>query len=138
MSDPIQPQPVRPGLYRRPMSLWWWLHSRGYFTFMVRELTCVFVGWFAVLSIWQVRALGQGPSAYETFIERLRTPGFALLNAVALLFVVYHAITWFNLVPTTAVIRVGEQRVPDWIISGVSYLAWVVLSVVVAWVLLRQ
>lgn len=120
------------------MSLWWWLHNRSYFKFIIRELTCVFVGLFAVLSIWQVRALGQGPEAYGAFIDRLRTPGFALLNGVALVFVLYHAITWFNLVPTTAVIRLGEERVPDWIISGVNYLAWVVLSAVVAWVLLRM
>ena len=138
MSDVAQ-QPTRGATpYHRPMSLWWWLENRAYFKFIIRELTSVFVGMFAVLSLWQVRALGQGPDAYAAFMDRLGTPGFALLNGAVLLFVLYHAITWLNLVPTIVVIRLGERRVPDRIIAGAHYVLWAALSAVVAGILLLR
>ena len=127
----------RPKLYRRPMPLGWWLQNSAYFRFVVRELTSVFVGLFALVSIWQVRALGQGPEVYARFSDRLGSPAFVALNAMCLTFVLYHAITWFNLAPTAIVIRFGQKRVPDWVVAGSNYVACVVLSVVVAWILLR-
>ena len=127
-----QPKP-----YRRAMPMWWWVQNRSYFSFMVRELTSVFVGFFAVLSIWLVRALGQGPDAYATFMDRLGSPLLIVVNGVALVFVLYHAITWFTITPGTMVLRFGERRVPDAVITGLLYLACVGLSAGVAWVLLR-
>ena len=117
--------------------MWWWVEHRAYLSFVVRELTSVFVGFFAVLSIWQIRALGQGPEAYAMFTDRLRSPLLMVVDGVALLFVLYHAITWFNLAPTAMVVRFGEKQVPDAVIAGLNYLACVVLSAAVTWVLLR-
>ena len=127
----------RPRLYRRPMPLDWWLRNGAYFRFVVRELTCVFVGLFAALSLWQIRALGQGAEEYARFAERLGAPAFVALSGVALVAVLYHAITFFNLTPTIVVIRIGQRRVPGWVIAGAHYAAAVVLSGVVAWILLR-
>ena len=138
MSDVAQ-QPRRGAPpYNRPMSPWWWLENLAYFKFIIRELTSVFVGIFAVVSLWQVRALGQGPDAYAAFMDRLGTPGLALLNCAVLLFVLYHAITFLNLVPTIVVIRLGERRVPDRIIAGAHYVLWAALSAAVAGILLLR
>ena len=119
------------------MSPWWWLQNRAYFKFVIRELTSIFVAAFAVLTLWQIRVLGQGPDAYVAFANRLGTPGFAVLNSVALVFVLYHSMTLFNLAPTAVVVRVGDKRVPNWLIAGMHYVAFMVLSAVVAWVLLK-
>jgi fumarate reductase subunit C len=35
------------------------------------------------------------------------------------------------------VVRVRGKRAPDWVVVGSNYAAWLVLSVVVAYVLLR-
>ena len=35
------------------------------------------------------------------------------------------------------VLRLGGKRVPDWVILGLNYGAWVVLSAAVAFVILR-
>ena len=119
------------------MPLDWWLRNGSYFRIVLRELTCIFVGIFAVLSLWQVRALGQGAEAYARFVERLSEPAFVALSSAALVAVLYHAITFFNITPTIVVIRIGQQRVPGWVIAGAHYAAAVVLSGVVAWILLR-
>ena len=130
---PSGPQP-----YHRPMSFWWWLQKRVYFNFIVRELTCVFVGIFAVLTLLQIRALAIGPDAYAAFIDRLRTPGFILLNTVGLAALLLHAVTWFKAVPTTMTVRLGETRVPGQVIAGLHYVGWIAVSAVVAWILLLR
>ena len=121
-----------PRWYRRRVSVWWWLKNPSYARFVLRELTSVFVAFFAVVYLWQLHALVQGPEAYGQFLARLRTPLF-----LAVLFVLFHAITWFNLTPKAMVVRLSGKRVPDWVILGLNYGAWLVLSAAVAFVLLR-
>src|SRR5438034_5067034 len=65
-----------PRWYRRRVSVWWWLQNRAYTGFVLRELTSVFVAFFAVISLWQLRTLIQGPEAYAHFLARLKTPLF--------------------------------------------------------------
>lgn len=126
-----------PRWFRRRVSVWWWLQNRSYSAFVLRELTSVFVAFFAVVYLWQLRALAQGPEAYGQFLATLRTPLFLGLDTVAFLFVLFHAITWFHLTPKALVLRPRGKRVPDRVIVGLSYAAWLVLSGAVASVLLR-
>jgi fumarate reductase subunit C len=119
------------------MSVWWWLKDRAYTKFVLREMTSVFVAFFAMLYLWQLRAVAEGPDAYARFMARLKTPPFLILDAVALLFVLFHTITWFNLTPTAMVVRVKGKRVPDRIVAGSNYVVWVIVSGVVAWIFTR-
>jgi fumarate reductase subunit C len=126
-----------PRWYRRRVSVWWWLRKWSYAGFVLRELTSVFVAFFAVIYLWQLWAVVQGPDAYARFLARLGTPLFIALDAVAFLFVLFHAVTWFNLTPKAMVVRLRGTRVPDAVIIGLNYAAWLVLSGMVAFVLLR-
>jgi fumarate reductase subunit C len=56
---------------------------------------------------------------------------------VALLFVLFHSITWFNLAPKAMVVRWKGHRVPDGLVAGANYAAWLALSAAVAFFLLR-
>jgi fumarate reductase subunit C len=51
--------------------------------------------------------------------------------------VLFHAITWFNLTPKAMVLRLSGKRVADWVILGLNYAAWLLLSGAVAFILLR-
>ena len=126
-----------PRWYRRRVSVWWWLQKGSYTRFVLREITSVFVAFFAVVYLWQIYTLGQGPEAYGRFLARLRTPLLLILNTVAFLFVLFHAITWFNLTPKAMVVRLRGKRVPDSVIVGANYAAWLVVSGAVAFVMLR-
>jgi fumarate reductase subunit C len=137
VSAPAGYTPYHPRWYRRRVSVWWWLESRSYTGFVLRELTSVFVAYFALVLLWQVRAVGHGPEAYARFLARMQTPLFLVLNGVALLFVLFHSITWFNLAPTAMVVRLRGKRVPDLVIAGANYAAWLVLSAAVAAILVR-
>jgi len=129
--------PYHPKWYRRRVSVWWWMESRSYTGFVLRELSAVAVAFFAVVLVAQIRALARGPEAYARFTATLASPAVVVLSVVAFLFVFFHAITWFNLAPTAMVVRVRGKRVPDSAISGSNYAAWVVLSAAVAFLMLR-
>jgi fumarate reductase subunit C len=129
--------PYHPRWYRRRVSVWWWLQNRAYTGFVLRELTSVFVAFFALVLLWQVRVVVQGPDAYARFLARLGTPLFLVLHGVAFLFVLFHAVTWFNLAPKAMVVRLRGKRVPDWVIVGTNYAAWLLLSGAVAFLVLQ-
>jgi fumarate reductase subunit C len=130
--------PYHPRWYRRRVSVWWWLESSAYTGFVVRELTSVFVALFALVMLWQLRALAQGPEAYARVLARLRTPAWLAFHAVAFLFVLFHSVTWFNLAPKAMVLRLGGKKVPDRLIQGLNYVAWLVLSAAVVLILVRR
>ena len=129
--------PYHPKWYRRRVSVWWWLESWPYTRFVLRELTSVAVAYFSVLALWKVRALATGPEAYLRFLVAMQAPLFLALNAVAFLFVLFHAITWFNLAPKAIVVRVGGKRLPDWVIQAANYGAWLAFSLGAVWFLSR-
>ena len=130
--------PYHPKWYRKRVSVWWWMESGSYTGFVLRELSAVAVALFAVVLIAQLRALDRGPEAYARFVAWLGSPLVLAVSVVGFLFVLFHAITWFNLAPTAMVVRVRGKRLPDAAISGSNYAAWVMLSAVVAFLMLRS
>jgi fumarate reductase subunit C len=126
-----------PRWYRPRVSTYWWLWRWAYLKFILRELSSVFVAYFVVLMLLLLRALSHGPEAYVAFQEWLKTPHIIALNGVSLVFVLFHAVTWFNLAPRAMVVRLRGERVPDLLIAGSNYVAWLVVSVAVAWLILR-
>ena len=125
-----------PRWIRTRVSTYWWLRRGSYLAFILRELSSIFVGWFVVYLLMLVRAVSRGASDYQAFLDWSGKPAVLLLNVVSLLFIVYHAITWFNLAPKAMVVRVGGTRVPGLLIAGSNYLAWAMASALVGWLLL--
>ena len=95
------------------------------------------MAWFVVMTLLQIAALRRGETAYMEFQEWLRNPMLVALNMLSLFFVIFHAVTWFNLAPKAMALRAGGKRVPGFLISGPNYLAWLAVSAAVAWILLR-
>lgn len=123
--------------YQTRVSTYWWLTRWVYFKFILREASSVFVAWTVVVTLLQVRALAGGPADSAEFQAWLRSPVLLALNVVSFCFVVFHAVTWFNLAPKAMVVRVRGKRLPNLAISAPNYAAWVVLSAGVAWIVLR-
>ena len=130
-----QPPPYRafhPRWYRPRMSTWWWLKRRSHVAFILRELSSIFVAWFVVFFLLLVDAVRRGEVAYWDFLSWAERPGILLLNLVSLLFIVFHAVTWFNLAPQALVVRLRGTRVPGPLIAASIYAAWALLSTLVA------
>ena len=125
----------RPKWYRHRVSTYWWLSQWSYTKFILRELSSVFVGYFIVITLLQVRALTLGASSYAELQDWLGNPLVILLNSVGFLFLLLHTVTWFNLTPRAIVLRLGGKRVPDILIIAPNYVAWLVISGVLAWII---
>jgi fumarate reductase subunit C len=124
-----------PRWLRTRVSTYWWLTRGSYLAFILRELSSVFIAWFVVYLLALIRAVGQGAASYERFLEWAGQPAVLLLNLVTAFFVVFHAITWFNLAPQAAVVHVRGRRVPANLIAASNYTAWALVSALVVWLL---
>jgi fumarate reductase subunit C len=126
-----------PRWYRTRVSTWWWMGRWSYLKFILREISSVFVAWFILVLLLMIYALSRGRASYSEFEAWLKNPVVLFLNAVSLFFVIFHAVTWFNLAPAAMVMRVGGKRVPGALIAGSNYIAWAVVTVIIAWFLVK-
>ena len=152
-----------PTTYRQPVSRLWWLKKRTYFLFVMRELSSIFVAWFAVFLMIMVVAIGRSEASYQSFLSWAASPVVVAVNVVALAFLVLHTVTWFaltsqamvvrgpggrwvprikvvnvagRLVPAATVVRVGG-RVPAGLVIASQYAGLIVVSAFIAWLVLR-
>jgi fumarate reductase subunit C len=126
-----------PRWYRMRVSTYWWLGKWHYLRFVLRELSSIFVAYFVAITLLQIHSISRGPEAYARFEERMRNPLMIALDAISFVFVLFHTITWFNLAPRAMVVRLRGKRVPEILIAGSNYVAWLVISASVAWFILR-
>jgi fumarate reductase subunit C len=120
------------------MSTWWWLKRGSFLAFILRELSSVFVAWSVAYLLLLVHAVSRGPFRYQQFLDWSARPGILLLNLVSLFFLVFHAVTWFNLAPQAMVVRFRGKRVPGAWIAASNYAAWALVSALVAWLLVGR
>lgn len=126
-----------PRLYFKRMPIFWWTKKWSHVRFILRELTSFGVSFYAIIIILHVRAINQGTEAYTEFQLWLSSPPAIILHSIAFVLVIYHSITWFNLAPKAMVIKLGKHRVPDYIISGMNYAAWLILSAAIAYLIIK-
>lgn len=125
----VRPDPSK--LYHRKMPTTWWLTNPTYFLFMLRELSSVFIALFLIVYLCQIYQLSQGPDAYSAFTQKLSSPGWILFHFVALLFALYHSITWFQSSAVVLPLRIGERPVSRPIVLALHVAAWLIVSVIV-------
>ncbi len=121
--------------YVRPFSkTTWYLRNGRYKVYMLREMTCLLVGFYAFLSIFALAALAAGPDQWNGFLASQQNPVMIAFHAIALLyFLVYQTFAWFKLAPKAMPVQLGEKKLPGGIIVIVHYVAWVVLSAFIFW-----
>src|SRR6266404_6257556 len=101
--------------YIRPMPATWWLNNRQLVMFMIRELTAVFAGAYAVFLLVLI-ALDK-----DRFIRVLDSPVALVFQLSCLLFVLYHTYTWFEVTPKAIVLWRGDEKVAPSLIVAANY-----------------
>ncbi len=121
--------------YVRPVSkTTWYLRNGRYKVYMLRELTCLLVGFYAFLTIFGLAALAAGPDQWKGFLAAQQHPAWVALHAIALLyFLVYQTFAWFKLAPKAMPLQLGEKKLPGSYIVAGHYVAWAVITVFVLW-----
>lgn len=118
--------------YVRPVSkTGWWLKQPRYIRYMSREITCIFIGAFALLMLCAVERLSVGQVAYESFMAAIKGPLSALGLLIVLIFAVHNATSWFNVTPKAMPVQIGEEFLAGKYIVGAHYAVWAIASLVV-------
>jgi len=114
--------------YQRPMA-GWWRRNPYYLWYMLREASCVFITGYALVLLTGLLRLYQDKSQFDAWREGLASPWSLAFHAAALLLVLYHAWTWFKVMPKTLpFIRLGAYRVADRMIVAAGVCAAVAVS----------
>lgn len=78
----------------------WWMSKPAYIKYMVRELTSIFSLWIAVeLLIICILAALMMEDAQQYISGFIQNPVVIILNIISLIAVLFHAVTWFNIMP---------------------------------------
>ena len=116
----------------RPVSkTGWWLKHPRYMRYMSREVTCVFIGAFALLMLCTLERLAAGPEAYASFIAAIQGPMSVVGMLLVLIFALHNATSWFNVTPKALPVQNGEEFLAGKYIIGAHYAVWVIASLVV-------
>lgn len=126
----------RPKRHTTRVPIFWWVKKWSFTRFILRELSAVFVGGYAIVLLLIVRAVARGPEAYAQIMEVFRHPASVVIHGVALAFLLLHTVTWFGLAPKAMVVKLGKRRVPPTLIVGMNYAAWIVISAFLVWILI--
>ena len=122
--------------YKPKLSPTWWLKSRSYFLFMMRELSSVFIAAFVILFLYQLFALAKGPEEYAACRAMLATPAFVAFYAVAFVFALYHTITWLGVMGRVQVVRLGAFIVPPKLVTAGAFVGFFFVSAAVGCIFL--
>lgn len=137
MTDPLY-RPLHPKWLRPRMSTYWWIEKWPFVRFILRELSSVFVAWFVVYLLLLTKALATDEGAFLAFIDWSCKPWVLAVNFTAFAFILFHAITWFNLAPKAIVAHLGKAKVPPALIAGSNFGGWIVVSAAIWWLLHRM
>ncbi|MEW9549164.1 hypothetical protein [Nonomuraea sp. NPDC050783] len=121
--------------YRARRDRFWFARTRSCTVFVLRELTSVFVAWAVAFTLMLLAAVLDGTQ--EEFAALAARPWMIAVNVVALAATVFHAVTFLNLAPKATVVRLDGWRVPAWMIQGGNHTAWALVSLIVAYFVLR-
>jgi succinate dehydrogenase subunit C len=118
--------------YMRQMSKtsWFMTHSR-YKSYMLHEVSSLFVGLYMALLIAGLFCLGLGPEAWASFLAFVKNPLVVILSLIAFAFFIVHTVSWFQAVPQAMRIQQGEHFVPGKLIVGAHYAVLAVVSLFV-------
>jgi fumarate reductase subunit C len=120
----------RPYVREVSKTRWYFRHPR-YLRYMSREITCIFIGAFALLLLCALGRLADGQAAYESFLAALQGPWGTFGLLVVLIFAVHNATSWFNVAPKAMPVQIGEDFLPGKFIVIAHYAVWIVVSLAV-------
>ena len=106
-----------------------------YKRYMLREVTCLLVGFYSLLAIFGLAALAAGsPERWDAFLATQQNGLMVTVHAIALVyFLIYMTFDWFKLAPKAMPVQIGEKKLPAQVIVIGHYVVWVVVSLVIFW-----
>ena len=121
---------------RRKLSPGWWTANRHYAMYMVREWTSLFVAAYSLTLIYGLSLWATGSRA--NFLNFLKNPAIVGFSLVALVFTMYHAVTWFYLLGAISPIKIGRSKTKPWHALVLNLILLVIVSYLAIWLLVLR
>ena len=112
----------------------WYLTRRRDRVHMAQELSSLFIGGYALLLLWGLKALAAGPEAYQAFLTSLSSPLSLGLHWLVLAVTLFHTVSWFGVTPKAMPVQIGEEFLSSSIIVGGHYVVWIVICLSILFV----
>lgn len=109
----------------------WYMQTPYYKKYMLRELTCIPVMLAALNFFWCITALASSPEAWATWISFQQNPIVVVLNLIAIAAALFNTVEWFKAMPKAMPIQVGEKFVADNKMIAGSWVAFIIISIIV-------
>ncbi|QIL85709.1 fumarate reductase subunit FrdC [Vibrio sp. HDW18] len=121
--------------YVREMKRTWWKDHPFYRFYMVREATILPLILFTLFLTFGLGSLVKGPEAWQAWLDFMANPIVIAINILALVASLFHAQTFFSMMPQVVPIRLGGKLVDKKIIvlaqwAAVAFISLIVLIVV--------
>lgn len=107
----------------------WWLRQPRYVRYMMREISALFIGAYALVLIVALFQLSQGEAAYETFLTVAEGPVGLIFAVITMIFAIYHTYTWFQVTPKAMPLMFAGKRIAGPIIIAAHWITFAVASV---------
>jgi fumarate reductase subunit C len=108
----------------------WWRRDPFFVRYMLREATAVAVLVYAVILTVGVVRLAEGEAEWNGWLGALHSPWSVLMHLVLLVAMVFHAISWFEIMPKTLpAIFIGGRRLSAATITRSGWTATVLASI---------
>jgi fumarate reductase subunit C len=114
---------------REPSRTGWWLAQPRYVRYMLREISALFIGLYAIVLVIGLLQLSRGEAAYENYLALVQGPIGLAMAVVAMLFAVYHTYTWFQVTPKAMPLELAGKRIPGVFIVAAHWLGFFAISV---------
>ena len=114
--------------YTREMPNNWWTKKGFYTLYMLREGSSFFVTIYSFILAWGLLRLSQGEIPFNAWVESLQNPIAIAFHLIALVFAIYHSVTWFSLAPKAVALWVAGKRIDDNVIVVGHYVAFAVIT----------
>jgi fumarate reductase subunit C len=110
------------------------MRNGRYKVYMLREMTCLLVGFYSFLAIFALAALAAGPDEWNDFIASQQNLAMIAFHTIALIyFLLYQTFAWFKLAPKAMPVQLGEKILPGSVIVIGHYVSWAVLNAFIFW-----
>ena len=132
--------------YKRPVEKLWWTKNKFFTVYMIREgtaITALFAALEIILGIFMFgmsnldvsTATAESAAPYLWWVQEfLGNPLIIILNLVCLAASLFHAVTWFNLMPKAVRLFMNKnstELLPDYIVKMGLYGALAGATVVI-------
>jgi fumarate reductase subunit C len=113
--------------YVREVKRTWWKNHPFYRFYMIREATVLPLILFTLFLTFGLGCLVKGPEAWQSWLSFMANPVVIAINIVALAGSLFHAQTFFSMMPQVVPVRFNGKKVSK---SVIVLGQWAVVAVI--------